>query len=181
MEEGEEEEDEEEKEEDEESAQSNIDVCRTSSNTFLMSDPQDVSEGLVNPAFSPDDSESSSRSRYSSQWRGPGKSTRGRDLPYDLPYGYCRSLSSSMENITFSGAPLSPTRGSFPSLDEGRSSFGDNRSLQGSRSQGIVVVGNARTRKKIFITSSWFRTKECFSSEIAMISIYCMQILTSFL
>ncbi|XP_047447059.1 transient receptor potential cation channel subfamily M member 6 isoform X2 [Mugil cephalus] len=133
MEEGEEEEDEAEGEE--ESAQPNIDVCRTSSNTFLLSVPRNISEGFINPAFSPDDGEPSSRSRYSSQLGGAGESSRELHKSRDLPYGYCRSLSSSMENMTFTGARLSPMRGSFPSLDEGGRNSEDNKSLQGSKSQ----------------------------------------------
>lgn len=143
----EEEEDEEEKERTHEHL-SNAEVSRASSSAVLLSDPRDVSEGLVNPAFSQDDSRPSSRSRPSSQWGRPVKSPRWACLSRDRPYGYCRSLSSSVENITFSGAPLSPMRGSFPSLNEpmnreslpdGRS-FRDDTSLQCSRSRGNIVV-----------------------------------------
>uniref|UniRef100_A0A8C4GHE9 non-specific serine/threonine protein kinase n=1 Tax=Dicentrarchus labrax TaxID=13489 RepID=A0A8C4GHE9_DICLA len=120
-EEDEEEEEAEEKEGDEERSQeqlSNINISRSSSNAVLLSDPRDVSEGLVNPAFSQDDSLPSPRSRPSSQWVKPVKSPRWACLSRDRPYGHCRSLSSSVENMTFSGAPLSPMRGSFSSLNE---------------------------------------------------------------
>ncbi|XP_026042278.1 transient receptor potential cation channel subfamily M member 6 isoform X2 [Astatotilapia calliptera] len=120
----------------------NIDVHRASSSAFLF-DPEDISEGLTNPAFSCDDSQPTSRSRNSNQWRKPIKSPRWACLSRDRPYGYCRSLSSSMENMTFAGAPLSPTRGSFPSLNEsmnnesllGRRGLKNNTSLRCSRSQ----------------------------------------------
>uniref|UniRef100_A0A3B4GLA4 non-specific serine/threonine protein kinase n=1 Tax=Pundamilia nyererei TaxID=303518 RepID=A0A3B4GLA4_9CICH len=126
----------------------NIDVHRASSSAFLF-DPQDISEGLTNPAFSCDDSQPTSRSRNSNQWRKPIKSPRWACLSRDRPYGYCRSLSSSMENMTFAGAPLSPTRGSFPSLNEsmnnesllGRRGLKNNTSLRCSRSQGMITHG----------------------------------------
>lgn len=126
----------------------NIDVHRGSSSAFLF-DPQDISEGLTNPAFSCDDSQPTSRSRNSNQWRKPIKSPRWACLSRDRPYGYCRSLSSSMENMAFAGAPLSPTRGSFPSLNEsmnnesllGRRGLKNNTSLRCSRSQGMITHG----------------------------------------
>uniref|UniRef100_A0A8C4DVT5 non-specific serine/threonine protein kinase n=1 Tax=Dicentrarchus labrax TaxID=13489 RepID=A0A8C4DVT5_DICLA len=99
-EEDEEEEEAEEKEGDEERSQeqlSNINISRSSSNAVLLSDPRDVSEGLVNPAFSQDDSLPSPRSRPSSQWVKPVKSPRWACLSRDRPYGHCRSLSSTME------------------------------------------------------------------------------------
>ncbi|XP_028268996.1 transient receptor potential cation channel subfamily M member 6 isoform X1 [Parambassis ranga] len=145
-----EEEDEEDEEDEEELGEertqehlSNMEVCRASSKAFLLSDPQDISEGLVNPAFSEDDSRPSSQSRHSSLWRRPKRSPRLACMSRDRPYSHCRSLSSSVENITFSGAPLSPMRGSFPSLNDtmnkeslcGGRSFRDKLSLQCSRSQ----------------------------------------------
>ncbi|XP_037633258.1 transient receptor potential cation channel subfamily M member 6 isoform X1 [Sebastes umbrosus] len=146
MEEGEEEEVEEEREQEEERIHkqlSDTEVSRTSSDAVLLSDPRDISEGLVNPAFSHDDSQPSSRSRPSSQWERPVKSPRWAYLSRDRPYGYCRSLSCSVENMAFSGTPLSPMRGSFPSLNEpmnkeslsdGRG-FRDDTSLRCSRSR----------------------------------------------
>ncbi|XP_034068678.1 transient receptor potential cation channel subfamily M member 6 isoform X4 [Gymnodraco acuticeps] len=122
---------------------SNIEVSRGSSNAVLLSDPREVCEGLVNPAFSQDVSQPSSRPRLYSQWGRPVKSSRWACLSRDRPYGYCRSLSSSVENMTFSGAPQSQRRGSFPSLDEpiskeslsdGRS-FSDDTSLRSSMSR----------------------------------------------
>ncbi|KAM4746146.1 transient receptor potential cation channel subfamily M member 6 isoform 1-T1 [Anableps anableps] len=90
-----------------------------------------------------DENQPSFLSRHSSHWRKPTLPPRWACMPRDRPYGYCRSLSSSMENIAFSGAPLSPTRGSFPSLNEtmnkecvsDRSGFRDDTSLQCSKSQ----------------------------------------------
>uniref|UniRef100_I3JXD6 non-specific serine/threonine protein kinase n=1 Tax=Oreochromis niloticus TaxID=8128 RepID=I3JXD6_ORENI len=96
---------EEEEEKEEEKTQEelpNTDVHRASSSAFLF-DPRDISEGLTNPAFSHDDSQPTSRSRNSNQWRKPIKSPRWACLSRDRPYGYCRSLSSSMENMTFAG------------------------------------------------------------------------------
>uniref|UniRef100_A0A3B4VHT4 non-specific serine/threonine protein kinase n=1 Tax=Seriola dumerili TaxID=41447 RepID=A0A3B4VHT4_SERDU len=149
---GEEEEEEEDEEEEEEQEGertqeqlSDIAVSRASSNALLLSDPRDISEGLVNPAFSQDNSQPGSRSRSSSQWVRPVKSPRWACLSRDRPYGYCRSLSSSVENMTFSGATLSPTRGSFPSLNEAMNKeslssgrgFKDDTSLQCFKSRGI--------------------------------------------
>ncbi|XP_063753308.1 transient receptor potential cation channel subfamily M member 6 isoform X2 [Eleginops maclovinus] len=122
---------------------SNIEVSRGSSTAVLLSDPRQVSDGLVNPGFSQGDSQPSSRTRPSSQWGRPVKSSRWACLSRDRPYGYCRSLSSSVENITFSAAPQSQRSGSFPSLDkliskeslsDGRS-FRDDTSLRSSRSK----------------------------------------------
>ncbi|KAF0033485.1 hypothetical protein F2P81_013551 [Scophthalmus maximus] len=47
---------------------SNMTLSRGSSNAVLLSDPPDISEGLVNPAFSQDNSQPSCRSRSSNQW-----------------------------------------------------------------------------------------------------------------
>ncbi|XP_029365579.1 transient receptor potential cation channel subfamily M member 6 isoform X2 [Echeneis naucrates] len=93
-------------------------VSRASSNAVLLSDPRDISVGLVNPALSQDTSQPSSRSRSSSQWVRPVKSPRWLCLSRDRPYGYCRSLSSSVENMTFSGPTVTPTRTSHPYLNE---------------------------------------------------------------
>ncbi|XP_054906514.1 transient receptor potential cation channel subfamily M member 6 isoform X4 [Poeciliopsis prolifica] len=65
-----------------------------------------------------DESQPSFPSKHSSHWRKPPLPTRWACVPRERTYGYCRSLSSSMEKIAFSGGPLSPTKGSFPSLDE---------------------------------------------------------------
>lgn len=140
----EEEEDEEQEEERTQKQLSNIEVSRASSNAVLLSEPQDISEGLENPAFSQDDSQSSSFSRPPSQWGRPVKSPRWTCLSRDRPYGHCRSLSSSVENMTFSGAPLSQM--SKESLSGGRR-FRDDISLRYSRSRGIVVVCNAGVKK----------------------------------
>ncbi|XP_014826160.1 PREDICTED: transient receptor potential cation channel subfamily M member 7-like isoform X1 [Poecilia mexicana] len=83
-----------------------------------------------------DESQPSFPSRHSSHWRKPPLPTRWACLPRERPYGYCRSLSSSMENIAFSGAPLSPTKGSFPSLDEttDKEDMSDGRGLRNDAS-----------------------------------------------
>ncbi|XP_022611056.1 transient receptor potential cation channel subfamily M member 6-like [Seriola dumerili] len=176
---GEEEEEEEDEEEEEEQEGertqeqlSDIAVSRASSNALLLSDPRDISEGLVNPAFSQDNSQPGSRSRSSSQWVRPVKSPRWACLSRDRPYGYCRSLSSSVENMTFSGATLSPTRGSFPSLNEAMNKeslssgrgFKDDTSLQcfksreWSKSSDFTQVldsrGKTQTRKTVKIQES---------------------------
>ncbi|TDH13356.1 hypothetical protein EPR50_G00056750, partial [Perca flavescens] len=130
----EEEEEEEEREEERTSEHlSDGHFSRASSSAGLLSNSRDVavvSEGLVNPAFSQDDGRMISRSRPSSQWGRP--EPRWARVSRDRPYGYCRSLSSSVENVAFSGAPLSPTRGSFSSFNF---SFGDDTSLGCSKSR----------------------------------------------
>ncbi|KAI3372384.1 hypothetical protein L3Q82_022882, partial [Scortum barcoo] len=172
-EEGEEEEDEEKEEEERAHEQlSNIEISRASSNAVLLSDPRDISEGLVNPAFSQDDSQPSFRSRLSCQWGRPLKPPRWACLSRDRPYDYCRSLSSSVENMTFSGAALSSMRGSFPSLNEpmnkeslpGGRSFRDDtllwcsRSREWSKSSDFTEVlknkGKSHNRKTVKIQES---------------------------
>ncbi|XP_059192629.1 transient receptor potential cation channel subfamily M member 6 [Centropristis striata] len=164
-----------EEEEEEERAHeqlSNIRVSRASSNAFLLSEPRDVSEGLVNPAFSQDNSRPSSRSRPASHWGRPLKPPRGACLSRDRPYGYCRSLSSSVENMTFSGTPCSLMRGSFPSLNEPMNkeglsderSFKDDTSLRCSRNrewskssdftQSLDSRGKNQNRKMVKIKES---------------------------
>lgn len=146
----EEEEDEQEQEEEKTHKQlsSSIELSRASSSAVLLPGHRDVSEGLTNPTFSQDDIPTVSQSKPSSHRERSMKSPRLKCLFRDRPYGYCRSLSSSMENMTFSGAPLSPTKGSFPYLNEpvnkeslyGGRSFRDDTLLQCSRSKGIVLV-----------------------------------------
>lgn len=145
-----EEEEEEEEEQRQQEQLSNTEISRDSSNAVLLSEPQDILEGLGNPAFSQDDSPPSCRSRPSSQWKRPMKSPRWAFMFRERPYSHCRSLSSSVENMAFSGAALGPMRGSFSSLNDPQNkdipssgrSFRDDNSLQCSRSRGIVV-GNA--------------------------------------
>ncbi|KAM7416212.1 hypothetical protein PAMA_018335 [Pampus argenteus] len=131
-----------EEDEEEEEQEKTEHVSRTSSNVVLLSDPRDIS-GLVNPAFFQDDCQQSPLSRPSSQCGRCVKSSRWACLSRDRPYSHCRSLSSSVENMTFSGAPLSPMKGSFPSLNKpmnqdslsGGRSFRDNTSLRCSRNR----------------------------------------------
>ncbi|CAB1319485.1 unnamed protein product, partial [Coregonus sp. 'balchen'] len=81
-----------------------VNVSRTSSHAFLLSDPQDEkgcgSRGLVNPAFCKDDDPGAARSRRG-QW-GRKRPHRWVGLSRDRPYSHSRSLSSSMENMALS-------------------------------------------------------------------------------
>uniref|UniRef100_A0A3Q3G8M0 non-specific serine/threonine protein kinase n=1 Tax=Labrus bergylta TaxID=56723 RepID=A0A3Q3G8M0_9LABR len=140
---------EEEQEQEEERRQlSGIEVSRASSKALLLSDPRDISEGLVNPAFSQYDIIPGSRSR-------PIKSPRQAGLSRDRPNDYCRSLSSSVENMAFSGVPRSQMGGSVSSLNEpmnreslsGGRTFRDDTLLRCSRSRGIVVLLNSGVRQ----------------------------------
>ncbi|XP_073321519.1 transient receptor potential cation channel subfamily M member 6 [Pagrus major] len=170
----EEEEQEEEEEEEEERRQeqlSDTEASRPSSSAVLLSEPRNFSEGLVNPAFCPENSQPSSHSRPSSQQGRAVKSCRWACLSRDRPYSHCRSLSSSVENMTFSGTPLSPMRGSFPSLNEpltkeslssGRS-FRDDTSLRCSRTKEwskssdftqVDSIGKSQNRKTVKIQES---------------------------
>ncbi|KAM9823037.1 transient receptor potential cation channel subfamily M member 6 isoform 1-T1 [Syngnathus typhle] len=69
------------------------------------------------------------------------KSPRSGYLSRDHPYGYCRSLSSSVENMTFFGRSQIPRGGSFPFLNKvlnkqgGKRNLKDDTSLQWSRSR----------------------------------------------
>uniref|UniRef100_A0A667WKU2 non-specific serine/threonine protein kinase n=1 Tax=Myripristis murdjan TaxID=586833 RepID=A0A667WKU2_9TELE len=144
----EEEEEEEQEEKKTEEQLSNLDVSRASSCAVLLSDPRDISEGLVNPAFCQDDNQQSSRPRHSTQWARPMKLPRWAHLSKDRPYGHCRSLSSSVENMTFSDAPVSPLKGSFPFLNfplnnesfPGGKSLKEETSLQCSRMVMLFVL-----------------------------------------
>ncbi|XP_029999816.1 transient receptor potential cation channel subfamily M member 6 [Sphaeramia orbicularis] len=151
---------------------STLQKSRTSSKAILLSDPRDISEGLVNPAFCPDDNQVRSRSRPSSQWRASVKTPRWACQFRDRPYGYCRSLSSSVENITFPGAAHNPLRGSFPTLNEpmrkeclsGVRSFRDDTSLYCSKSREwskssdfartLHSKGRSQNRKTVTIQES---------------------------
>uniref|UniRef100_A0A671VZ01 non-specific serine/threonine protein kinase n=1 Tax=Sparus aurata TaxID=8175 RepID=A0A671VZ01_SPAAU len=175
----EEEEDKEEKEERTQEQLSDTEASRTSSRAVLLSEPRNLSEGLVNPAYSPENSPPSSHSRLFSRQGRPVKSHRWACLSRDRPYGHCRSLSSSVENMTFSGTPLCPMRGSFPSLNEtlnkeslsrGRS-FRDDTSLRCSKMKGI----NTEARKHYVLQmddlrSSVFKLGGFKFSELACLS-----------
>lgn len=65
--------------------------------------------GSGNPALVPEDNAARCHSRISSQWRQAGTLSKWRCVLREHPYGLCRSLSSSMENITFSSTQ-SPKR-----------------------------------------------------------------------
>ncbi|KAM4616830.1 transient receptor potential cation channel subfamily M member 6 [Polymixia lowei] len=162
VEEEEENEEEGQKEEKREEGRSNLNASRASSQAVLLSEQRDISEGLVNPAFCQDDSQPRSRPRPSSHWARTRKSTRRTCMLRDRPYGHCRSLSSSVENMTFSGVPLSPTRGSFPFLNGpmnsdrlsgGRNlkddtSLGCSRSREWSKSSDFGLCSKARYQSK---------------------------------
>ncbi|XP_028312748.1 transient receptor potential cation channel subfamily M member 6-like isoform X3 [Gouania willdenowi] len=117
---------------------SNVKCNKSSSCALLLLDSEDMQEGLINPSFTLGESQTSSRDTCTSHCRRLQKPV-GTFI--DRPYISCRSLSSSMENVNLSGAPLSPKRGSFPSLNEPmiknslwcRRGFGDATSLQQSR------------------------------------------------
>ena len=149
MEEGEEEDVEEEEQEEEKTQEqeqlSNPKVCRASGDVFPLSNPQDFYDVLINLMFSQDDSQPAFLSRHSSQWRRPMIAPKWSCVPRDRPYGYCRSLSSSMENVTFASAPLSQRRGSLNELMikedmGGKRGFRDDSSLSNWRNQGTVVM-----------------------------------------
>lgn len=134
---------------------SNTEVSQASSDAVLLSEPQEVSVGVVNPAFSPEKISPDCCSRPSSQCTRPLKLPRWACVFRDRPCPHSRSLSSSVENMTLSGTPLSPVRGSITSINDpvkkvilsGRRIFRDDASLRCSRSRGIVVVFNAWIRK----------------------------------
>uniref|UniRef100_A0A665URE6 non-specific serine/threonine protein kinase n=1 Tax=Echeneis naucrates TaxID=173247 RepID=A0A665URE6_ECHNA len=74
-------------------------VSRASSNAVLLSDPRDISVGLVNPALSQDTSQPSSRSRSSSQWVRPVKSPRWLCLSRDLLTCVCVFTAMERNNL----------------------------------------------------------------------------------
>ncbi|KAM4576523.1 transient receptor potential cation channel subfamily M member 6 isoform 2-T2 [Odontesthes bonariensis] len=84
-----------------------------------------------------DNSQPGFRSKHSSQWERPTISPRWAYMPRDHPYGNCRSLSSSMENMTFSVAPVSSSLNQPMNNGgmSGRRGFSDDASLQCSRKQ----------------------------------------------
>ncbi|XP_061624591.1 transient receptor potential cation channel subfamily M member 6 isoform X4 [Phyllopteryx taeniolatus] len=113
---------------------SNLEVSRPTSNVDL-SEPENISEDFENSAFRQLDTQ------FICQNRPFAKSPRSAYRSRDYPHGYCRSLSSSVENMTFSGASPIPRGGSFPYLNEAlnkqgaKRSFRDDTSLQCSRSR----------------------------------------------
>ncbi|KAL0979667.1 hypothetical protein UPYG_G00188000 [Umbra pygmaea] len=110
---------EEEEEEEEEEVRQRCNVSRAPSQTFLLLDQQDEradgARGLVNPAFCKDDSPGVARFRRAQL--GRKSPHRWACMSKNQKFRYSRSLSSSMENVSLSHAPLSPLRGSFPTLD----------------------------------------------------------------
>lgn len=90
--------------------------------------------GSANPAFVPEDNAARCHSTISSQWRQVGTLSKWGCVLREHPYGHCRSLSSSVENITFSSTQ-SPKRTSR-----------DEASLQYSRNRGITTSVCRATR-----------------------------------
>uniref|UniRef100_A0AAQ4PQL4 non-specific serine/threonine protein kinase n=1 Tax=Gasterosteus aculeatus aculeatus TaxID=481459 RepID=A0AAQ4PQL4_GASAC len=87
-------------EEEEGPKEGDVELSRASSNASLLSEPRDVSEGLVNPAFSLGDCRPSSPSGHSSQSGRTVKSSGWACPSSDRPYGACASLSSNvMQNV----------------------------------------------------------------------------------
>ncbi|KAK0137547.1 Transient receptor potential cation channel subfamily M member 6 [Merluccius polli] len=121
-------------------------LSRASSGSRLPSDRRDspsFTKSLVNPAFSQDSGQRRCRPLPSSQRaKVQRKPFQWACVSRERPYRHCRSLSSSVENITF-GAPLSPLRGSLSFLAgplSGETSPGGRvrhvgASLRGSRSE----------------------------------------------
>ncbi|XP_019717810.1 transient receptor potential cation channel subfamily M member 6 isoform X2 [Hippocampus comes] len=115
---------------------SNLEESKSTSNV-LLSDPGNISQDLENGTLRQD------VSQLNSQNRTFVKSPRSAYLSRDHPYGYCRSLSTSVEDMTFFGA-LPISRGaSFPYLNEapnkqdGKRSFRDDTSLKWSRTREL--------------------------------------------
>lgn len=118
---------EEEEEEEDGMAHEQLSNVRVSTDNVLLSTPLG---GLDNPAFIQEDNAGGCRSRTSSQWRRLSKCVC---VLREQPYNCCRSLSSSMENITFSSTQ-SPKR-----------TFRDNASVHCSRSRGIIIMQHKPT------------------------------------
>ncbi|XP_061672748.1 transient receptor potential cation channel subfamily M member 6 isoform X2 [Syngnathoides biaculeatus] len=112
----------------------NLEVWRPTSNVDLP-EPANISEDLEHSDFRQEDPQLICQNRPSV--KSPRSACRSRDFPH----GCCRSLSSSVENMTFSGASPIPRGGSFPYLNQAlnkqgdKRSFGDDTSLQCSRSR----------------------------------------------
>jgi len=116
-------------------------------------DKEEVQEGerTQEELTNMDNSQPSFRSRHSSQWKRPTISPRWAYMPRDRPYGNCRSLSSSMENMTFSVAPVSSSLNQLMNNEgmSGRRGFSDDASLQCSRNQGILVLCLMKTGERL--------------------------------
>lgn len=128
-------------------------VSRASSDADLLPEPQNILGGLVNPSFTGEDSPTGLRTIPSSQWRRPAESHKAACPFRDGPYSYCRSLSSSVENMTFSGAPPSQTAGSVSEpTSEARDERGTksgNSCLQNNKKRGKVVAPTQRLENLI--------------------------------
>ncbi|TNM90310.1 hypothetical protein fugu_004544 [Takifugu bimaculatus] len=135
--------------------------------------------GSGSPAFVPEDNAARCHSRISSQWRQAGTLSKWGGVLRGHPYGHCRSLSSSMENITFSSTQ-SPKR-----------TFRDEASLQCSRSRDwsepydfaqVSGRGRGHNRKTVKIQESkmpdafWRRRAigeaKCWSASASLSQLY---------
>ncbi|KAJ0068044.1 hypothetical protein NL108_015095, partial [Boleophthalmus pectinirostris] len=125
-------------EEDEQETQDNDDF-KSSSQVELLCEDKDISEGLSNPAFCSGSSHASPPSLLSSQWKSSVKHLRWSRLSRDHPYQYCRSLSSSVENLTFSGKLLNQNHSSIPHFDE---PLMKGKKLQATRDRGWSKSSN---------------------------------------
>lgn len=110
-------------------------VSRVSSDADLLSEPQNILEGLVNPSFSREDSPTGSRSIPSSQWRRPARPNKVSGSFRDAPYSYCRSLSSSVENMAFT-----PSHVAGSGHESERAATSSNSCLQSNRTRGKEVT-----------------------------------------
>nr|XP_057925954.1 transient receptor potential cation channel subfamily M member 6 isoform X2 [Doryrhamphus excisus] len=128
----EEEEEEEESEGDDEEKEQKAEDHEHLYGPIVLSEHGNISKTLAKPIFCQEDCQLDFQTRPSL------KSSRWPYLSRNHPYGYSRSLSSSVENMTFSGGSLSP-RGSVPTLMEpmnkhvAKRSFSNDTSLQWSR------------------------------------------------
>lgn len=113
---------EEEEEEEDGLTQEQLSNVTVSTDAVLLSTPLG---GLENPVFLQEDNAGGCRSRTSSQWRRLSKCVC---VFREQPYNRCRSLSSSMEDVTFS-------RTQSP-----KGTFRDNAPVHCSRSRGIIII-----------------------------------------
>ncbi|KAK7933882.1 hypothetical protein WMY93_004778 [Mugilogobius chulae] len=117
-------------EEEEPKIEDSSDVMENSSGKVVpLSEPKDILEDTISP---------SPPFRPLSHWKSPAKHHKWSRLSRDHPYEYCRSLSSSVENITFSGKPLSPNKGSFSNFDNptmNEECLSTGKKLQATRSR----------------------------------------------
>lgn len=126
---------------------SHIEVPRTSSSNVLLSDCEEILQGLTNAAFCQDEN----RHRPSLRWSRAMKTSRWM-CHRDHPYSQCMSLSSSVENMTFSGTSHRPPRETFVYMNEplttAKRSFSDDASLQCSSSSSRGKVDDSANQHR---------------------------------